>query len=43
LYRRAPRRAAACFLLDDSPILPPGEIASVLVREEPPVRASVVA
>jgi peptide/nickel transport system ATP-binding protein len=43
LYRTGPRRAAACFLLDDSPALPLGDLASVLVREERPVRASVVA
>ena len=43
LYRPAPRRAAACFLLDDSPVLQPGDIGSVLVREERPARASVVA
>lgn len=43
LYRTDPRRAAACFLLDDFPILPAGDIASVLVREERPARASVVA
>jgi peptide/nickel transport system ATP-binding protein len=42
LYRIAPRRAVACFLLDDTPVLPPGDIASVLEREEPPVRTSVV-
>jgi oligopeptide/dipeptide ABC transporter ATP-binding protein len=43
LYRTGPRRAAACFLLDDSPALPLGDLASVLIREERPVRASVVA
>jgi oligopeptide/dipeptide ABC transporter ATP-binding protein len=43
LYKAAPRRAAACFLLDDAPVLPAGEVGSVLVREERPVRASVVA
>jgi oligopeptide/dipeptide ABC transporter ATP-binding protein len=43
LYRVAPRRTAACFLHDDSPVLPEGDIGSVLVREQRPVHASVVA
>jgi peptide/nickel transport system ATP-binding protein len=30
LFRTAPTRAAACFLYEDSPLLPPGEVATVL-------------
>ena len=43
LYRTEPRRAAACFLLNEFPELPAEDIGAVLAREDRPERASVVA
>jgi peptide/nickel transport system ATP-binding protein len=41
LFRTAPTRAAACFLYEDSPVLPPGEVATVLAPACNPVANTV--